>query len=581
MNGRTKLVPTHRMQRHQRPFSVPQPSTLNPQPPRGSALIVVLIVVVLLTLGAYTFLDSMILERRAADFSARTAQSRALADSGVEFAAARLGNPADIETDNIYHDPDSFAGVTLLESASDTGRGRFTLVAPLENDATGTRLRYGLVDESSKIDINGISALKLEDEPAHMLLMSIPGMTDEAADGILDWVDSDSEEREFGAESMTYESREPSYSAKNAACESIDELLLVNGVTPALLYGEDANRNGLLDANENDGDLSSPPDNEDGLLSLGWNSYLTIFANESNLQHDGTDRIDVNQPLLTELYDELEPKFGVEMAQFVTAFRLKGPVTPSAVAGTSGTTTGDLTTDNALKGIADGVAQQITRVAAGTGGGTDGAGGDKGSVTRAGMDLTAGATTQLVSLYELVDAQVTVAVEGMDTTLDSPWSSTGGAMSVTLPILLDQMTTTSAATLDGRINVNQARKEILLGIPGMPADLPDLIAGRQLIDSDGLPLTELLGQRSTTGWLLIERLVEVPTMQLLDKYLCARGDVISVQSVGCFDRGGAATRIEAVIDATQKPPRIIFRRDLTRLGPGYRPDQLIPTTTAP
>jgi len=565
--------------------SVAQPSTPNPQPPRrGSALIVVLIVVVLLTLGAYTFLDSMILERRAADFSARTAQSRALADSGIEFAAAMLGNPADIETENIYHDPESFAGVTLLESASDTGRGRFTLVAPLENDSTGTRLRYGLVDESSKIDINGISALMLDDVvdgASHMFLMSIPGMTDEAADGILDWVDSDDEERAYGAESMTYESREPSYAAKNAACESIDELLLVNGVTPELLYGEDANRNGLLDANENDGDLSSPPDNEDGLLSLGWNSYLTVFANESNLQHDGTDRIDVNQPLLTELYDELEPKLGVEMAKFVTAFRLKGPVTPSAVAETSGTTTGDATTDGVLKTIAEGASKQITRVAAGTGGGTDGAGGDAGTVTRGGMDLTAGATTQIVSLYELVDAQVTVAVDGMDATLDSPWSSAGGALSVTLPVLLDQMTTTSAATIDGRINVNQARKEVLLGIPGMPPELPDLIAGRQLIDSDGLPLTELLGQRSTTGWLLIEGLVDVPRMQVLDKYLCARGDVISVQSIGCFDRGGAATRIEAVIDATQKPPRVIFRRDLTRLGPGYRPDQLVPATNSP
>jgi hypothetical protein len=186
-----------------------------------------------------------------------------------------------------------------------------------------------------------------------------------------------------------------------------------------------------------------------------------------------------------------------------------------------------------------------------------------------------------VSLYELVNAQVTVAIEGENTTLESPWSSSGGALSATLPILLEGMTTTSAATIDGRINVNQARKEILLGLPGMPPELPDLIANRQLIGTDGLPLTELLGQRSTTGWLLIEGLVDVPTMQKLDKYLCARGAVMSVQSIGCFDRGGAATRIEAVIDATQKPPRVIFRRDLTRLGPGYRPDQLIPIASAP
>ena len=552
-----------------------QPSTL-PTPRRGSALIVVLIVVVLLTLGAYTFLDSMILERRAADFSARTAQSRALADSGIEYAAAMLGKPADLETENIYHNPEAFAGVTLLESTTDTGRGRFTLVAPLENDTTGTQLRYGMVDESSKININAISALDLDEDQAHALLMSIPGMTDEAADGILDWVDSDDEERAYGAESLTYEGFEPPYSAKNGACESIDELLLVSGVTHALLYGEDANRNGLLDPNENDGAFTAPPDDEDGLLDLGWNAYLTIFANESNLQQDGTDRLDLNQPLLTELYDQLmDAGVGADVATFIVAFRLNGAVIPSAVSGSTTASTGDATTDDILQSIGNGIAQQITRVAVGSGGGTDGAGGDAGAVTRAGMDLSLGAKVTIVSLYELVDAQVIVAIEGKETTLDSPWLSSGG-LATTLPVLLEQMTTTSAATLDGRINVNQARREVLLGIPGMPADLPDLIASHQLIDSDGQPLTDLIGQRGTTAWLLIDGLADLPTMQLLDRYLCARGDVISVQSIGSFDRGGAVSRIEAVIDATQIPPHIIFRRDLTRLGPGYRPDQLIP-----
>ena len=539
----------------------------------GSALIIVLIVVVLLTLGAYTFLDSMILERRAADFSARSAQSRALADSGIEFAAAMLGNPADLETENIYHNPTAFAGVTLLASASDTGRGRFTLVAPVENDTTGKQLRYGLVDESSKINLNAITALKLTDEQGHALLKSIPGMTDEAADGLLDWVDSDDTQRTFGAESQIYQGLDPKYSAKNGACESIDELLLVQGVTPALLYGEDANRNGLLDPNEDDGDLTAPPDDQDGLLDLGWNSYLTIFSRESNLQQDGTDRIHLNQPLLTELYDQLNEESGADIATFITAFRLNGPVAPSTVAGTTTATTGNSATDIALQGIANGIAQQVTRVATGSGGGTDGTGSDAGAITRGGIDISAGAKVTLVSLYELVDAQVTVTINGKSTTLDSPWLSTN---STSLPTLLEKMSTTSATTLDGRININQARREVLLGIPNMPADLPDLIASHQLIGSDGQPQTELIGQRATTGWLLTDGLATVATMQQLDKYLCARGDVISVQSIGSFDRGGAVSRIEAVIDATQKPPRVIFRRDLTRLGPGYRPDQLIP-----
>lgn len=545
---------------------------------QGSALIIVLIVVMMLTLGAYTFLDSMFLERRASDFSARTAQSRVLAESGVEFAAAMLGNPADLETENIYHSPDTLAGVTMIESASDSERGRFSLVAPLENDSTGTRVRFGMIDESSKININSMAGLELDEEQSHSWLMLIPNMTDEAADSLLDWVDADENERSNGAESVTYETYEPAYSAKNAACGSMDELLLVKGVTPELLYGEDTNRNGLLDSNENDGELTAPSDNEDGVLELGWAAYLTVYSRESNLRQDGAERIHLNQPLLTELYDEVEKEFGAEAATFITAFRMNGPVTPSAVSQTSGVSTGDAQTDSVLEGIATGLTQQLFRVSTGSGG-TDGTGGDDGAITRAGMDLSPGAKVPLVSLYELVDSQVTVAINGQETTLDSPWSTSGGALASTLPELLEKASTTSAATIDGRVNVNQARREVLLGLPGMPEELPDLIAQRQLIDQEGNPLTELLGQRSTTAWLLIDGLADLSTMQLLDKYLCARGDVMAVQSVGSFDRGGAITRIEAIIDATQTPPQVIWHRDITRLGPGYRIDQLIPTAT--
>ena len=548
---------------------------------RGSALIIVLIVIVFLTLGAYTFLDSMILERRAADFSARTAQSRALADSGIEYAAAKLGKPADLATENIYHNPTMFSGIVLLESTSTTERGRFSLVAPLENDTSGTQLRYGLVDESSKININAISALGLTSDQEHALMMSVPGMTDEIADSILDWVDADEEARTNGAESDSYQTGESGHPAKNGACESLDELLLVKGVTPELLYGEDANRNGLLDANENDGELTSPLDNQDGKLNLGWNAYLTVYSRESNLQYDGTERINANQPVLAELYDELEEEFGAEIATFVTAYRLMGPVTPSALKTASNTTsTGDADADDVIGQVAAGITQQVTRAATGTGGtGSTGAGDAAAAPDlKGGMDLSAGAKMNIASLYELVDAQVTVTIDKTSKTLDSPWAS--GSLSTTLPTLLEKMTTSTATTIDGRININQARKEILQGIPNMPTGLPDLIAKEQVIQ-DGQPNADAITERATTGWLLSKGLVKLEEIQLLDKYICARGDVFSMQSVGGFDRGGATIRIEAVIDATKKPPQVVFRRDLTHLGPGYRVDQLfVPDATA-
>src|SRR4030095_7853637 len=55
---------------------------------------------------------------------------------------------------------------------------------------------------------------------------------------------------------------------------------LVNGVTAEILYGEDANLNGVLDANENDSDNSAPYDNRDGRLDSGLMEYFTVYSRE-------------------------------------------------------------------------------------------------------------------------------------------------------------------------------------------------------------------------------------------------------------------------------------------------------------
>jgi hypothetical protein len=46
----------------------------------------------------------------------------------------------------------------------------------------------------------------------------------------------------------------------------VDEVRLVYGATLEILYGEDVNRNGILDPNENDGDVTLPLDNADGRI---------------------------------------------------------------------------------------------------------------------------------------------------------------------------------------------------------------------------------------------------------------------------------------------------------------------------
>ena len=109
------------------------------------------------------------------------------------------------------------------------------------------------------------------------MLMFLPGMTEEAADSILDWIDEDDEARPNGAEVDYYSTLPMPYAPKNAPLETVDELLLVKGVYPALLFGSDSNRNGVLDGNEPRPDALGI-DDPDGSMVRGWAGYLTLWS---------------------------------------------------------------------------------------------------------------------------------------------------------------------------------------------------------------------------------------------------------------------------------------------------------------
>jgi hypothetical protein len=152
-----------------------------------------------------------------------------------------------------------------------------------------------------------------------------------------------------------------------------------------------------------------------------------------------------------------------------------------------------------------------------------------------------------------------------------------------LPGLLDALSITNNQYLDGRINLNQARREILMGIPSSTAGTPafteqqvEQIISEQQLDANGQPSVEVIQRHNTTGWLYFEGLISLNSMIALDPWLTARGDVYRAQVFGFFDGGGPITRLEAMVDGTQKPPRVIFQRDLNSLGHGYSRIQLLP-----
>ncbi|MDB4483710.1 general secretion pathway protein GspK, partial [bacterium] len=293
---------------------------------QGMLLVIVLVTVVILSLSVYTFTALMQTEEEASRLGTRQLQSKNLVDSGMDFVRLYLSNSeATIrEKGGRWDNPTYFQAVPVAVANSDAALVGYFSVATSSLDEEGAPegQRFGLIDESSKINLNTMpyaeATLSLSGGNVRDLLMGMPEMTEEIADSILDWMDADDDSRDYGVESAYYEGLSPPYSAKNGPLDSMDELLLIYGVTPQLLFGLDTNRNGILDPAEMAGTNASSTDAE---MYLGWANYLTLYSNESNLTAEGLPRINVNADDLEQLYDDLKSAFDDEWANFIIYYR--------------------------------------------------------------------------------------------------------------------------------------------------------------------------------------------------------------------------------------------------------------------
>ena len=306
----------------------------------------------------------------------------------------------------------------------------------------------------------------------------------------------------------------------------------MSGVTPELFYGEDANRNGVLDPHENDGNNLAPADDADGVLRLGWQAYLTASSRERNTTPRGEPKINLNQGQMTELYDAVEEQLGKEAANFIIGYRLSG-------------------TDYAQQAFEK---PEI----------------DVTGVTRNGIDLTVVPSWQFTSIYELIGGttnEVKMA-SGLDQTFESPWKEDSGTLLYTLSELEELFTTSDGIWIEGRININQARDEVLQAIPFIPADAPGaIVAARPVAGVQGS--SDIMNSRRSAGWLVTDRILDLTMLRKIGPWITTGGDVFSIQSIGHHEQGGPTIRLEAMINATEYPPRVTFMRDLTHLGPGY------------
>ncbi len=538
----------------------PSPFQAKPRPARsGTVLVVVLIVVAMLTLGVYRFTGSMTTGEKATAGAARWAQARACAYSALDWTATWLDHRFD-DPDapvDLFHNPELFQAVVVQSSPSGRGQGYFTVFASWWAEDGTSGVRYGLADESARLDLNAlVYDWQLEPEQQQQVLLQLPGMTVELADAILDWIDADTEPRPFGAEDEYYGTLSPPYTARNQRLQSLDELLLVRGMTPALLYSEDTNRNGLLDPWENDGTATAPDDNADGVLDRGLAAYLTLWSRQRNRRQDGTERINLNSNDLAALYDQLTQEFDEDVARFVVAYRLFGP--------------------------AEGTASGAPAGGGGPGQGQPAAGpnvsrGSGARQMRGGLDLSRGAQQQIPSLFHLIGTRVRAQINGTQQTLESPWPDEPAQLQETLPRLLDTLTTSNQPYLAGRVNILQAPREVLQALPGMPEELIDPILGAQAAAGVNQGTFTAVPGRETIAWLYLEGVATLDQLRELAPYINCGGDAFRVQAIGHVDTQGPVVRLEALLDASGGSTRVLWIRQLHHLGPGLPLQELLPS----
>jgi hypothetical protein len=489
-------------------------------------LIIVLVVIMFLALGAYSFTDLMLTHQESALLTGRQVQTRLLVDSGVEATKLFLSQPraARIEAGGVFNNIDRFKGLTIVSDPEPAERALAAVLSPnLDDEGNLAGLRYGLEDESTRLNLNTLLVLEAQQEgSAQALLMGLPGMTEEVADAILDWIDPDDESRMLGAEVDHYSGLNPPYRPKNGPLDTVEELLLVRGITPDLLFGADINRNGTLDPHEGSTGDST------GASNRGWSAYFTLHSVETNLQSNGEPRVYINGNDVQLLYDSLTAAgLPPDWVNFIITYRQNGP--------------------NASPGQASSPASALPA-----------------------PDLTKPVRVPLVQLLDLCDARIRVTVNGQSTVIASPFNGgLGGGMPLWLPKLMDTCTINPAITIPGRININQAPAHILRGIPGMNDDIIREILSRREYE----PAPDDLNKRHET-WIMAEGIVTVAEMRALMPFVCAGGDVYRAQVVGYYQSGEASSRAEVIFDASSSPARVLFWRDLSHLGRGYAVETL-------
>jgi DNA uptake protein ComE-like DNA-binding protein len=272
-----------------RPFTKVAPK---PTLHTGVALVLVLWVLVILTVLIVALAQNTRLENAIRVTSGDRTVARWSARAGVYQAIGILKqdmNPTDSMYDNWYDNETECKDIQLFSGSCTVYADRFKL---------NNQSAYGIVDEASKLNLNTATRESL---------LMLPDTDEATVSALLDGRNNSKlSTMDKATRDTLNEAKSAAYFPEVTTFFTVREVGLLPAVNRKILYGEDTNANGVLENNENDGDLMQPPDNENGRLDRGLLSYVTVYSYEWNQDGRGRKRININTASLAALVTELE-----------------------------------------------------------------------------------------------------------------------------------------------------------------------------------------------------------------------------------------------------------------------------------
>lgn len=217
---------------------------------RGIALLLVLWIMMILMVLVLSFSFLVGTESKSTVVFRETIQKKAFAEGGIQRAILEIQFRAiNVNQTTILEGMETFR-VDGTQYTGSIGKGRYEI---------------RIFEEAGKININ-----RMDDFSGIILrnLLVNNGSTKEEAeiisDSILDWIDKDDLHRLNGAEDEFYLALPMPYKAKNGTFDVMEELLLVRGMTPEILYGTKERK--------------------------GLNQFITIYGNTTKINANAASR---------------------------------------------------------------------------------------------------------------------------------------------------------------------------------------------------------------------------------------------------------------------------------------------------